>query len=188
MILQDFRNAKRIDDNIYDVEVETTEFGWIPMTIDTNNVETEFDYMVQLNQWIIDNLGLITDERPNEEAIYNNVLQQKIGENESNFSSTISVLTTAYTQNEINSWPKQETEARAYIADNNVSTPLLSQIATARGLTLTDLANRVIAKADTFAVGYGTALGDKQAVEDQIQTIVDSADDYATKINNLNNL
>lgn len=73
-----------------------------------------------------------------------------------------------YPLSEQQSWDKQETEARAWTADNTKATPLLSALAQARGLALADLAGRVIQKADAFAQMTGAIVGKRQRLEDQI--------------------
>ena len=68
----------------------------------------------------------------------------------------ISTLTATYPDREIATFDKQESEARAYAADATASTPLLSALAQARGIPLPDLVERVLAKADAFAVASGS--------------------------------
>lgn len=89
--------------------------------------------------------------------------------------TAMSVITFGYPEGEIKSWDKQEAEARALLADANASTPLLSAMASARGITVTDLATRVIAKADAFAVAAGAIIGKRQALEDQLNAIASDA-------------
>ena len=80
----------------------------------------------------------------------------------------IATLTATYPDREISTFDKQESEARAYAADPTASTPLLSALAEARGILLPDLAERVIAKADAFAVASGFIIGQRQALEDRL--------------------
>ncbi|WP_279030078.1 hypothetical protein [Bilophila wadsworthia] len=80
----------------------------------------------------------------------------------------LAVLTLSYPSREISTFDKQESEARAYTADATASTPLLSALATARGILLPDLVGRVLAKADAFAVASGTIIGWRQGVEDRL--------------------
>lgn len=81
---------------------------------------------------------------------------------------TIAVLTETYPDREIATFDKQESEARAYVADPMSSTPFLSALAVARGIPLSDLVRRVIAKADAFAVASGSIIGQRQALEDRL--------------------
>ena len=82
--------------------------------------------------------------------------------------ATIAVLTETYPDREIATFDKQESEARAYAADATASTPLLSALAEARGISLPDLVERVLAKADAFAVASGSIIGQRQALEDRL--------------------
>ena len=80
----------------------------------------------------------------------------------------IGTLTVTYPDREISTFDKQESEARAYAADPTASTPLLSALAQARGISLPDLVERVLAKADAFAVASGFIIGQRQALEDRL--------------------
>jgi len=82
--------------------------------------------------------------------------------------ATIATLTATYPDREISTFDKQEAEARAYAADPTASTPLLSALAKARGLELAELVRRVLIKADAFAVASGSIIGQRQALEDQL--------------------
>lgn len=85
--------------------------------------------------------------------------------------SAIAMLTATYPNREIATFDKQEAEARAYAADPaTAQTPLLSALAQARGIELPELVRRVIAKADAFAVASGSIIGQRQALEDRLDT------------------
>lgn len=66
-------------------------------------------------------------------------------------------------------WHEQEVEARSFLADPASETPVLSVIAAERDITLDDLAERVIAKADAFRAISALLAGRRQALEDQIE-------------------
>ena len=78
------------------------------------------------------------------------------------------ILTGTYPDREIRTFDKQESEARAYAADATASTPLLSALAQARGIPLSELVERVLAKADAFAVASGSIIGQRQTLEDRL--------------------
>ena len=80
----------------------------------------------------------------------------------------IATLTATYPDREISTFDKQENEARAYASDAMSSTPFLSALAQARGISLADLVKRVLAKADAFAVASGSIIGQRQALEDRL--------------------
>ena len=54
-----YRNAKEIKLNIYDVEINTLKFGWMPTTVNQNEQNTD-DYLDEASQWLIDNPNEIT--------------------------------------------------------------------------------------------------------------------------------
>ena len=96
---------------------------------------------------------------------------------------TIATLTATYPDREISTFDKQESEARAYTADATASTPLLSALATARGISLPDLVERVIAKADILAMASGSIIGQRQALEDRLDTCTTIEDVQAITVN-----
>ncbi|HSH71531.1 MAG TPA: hypothetical protein VK974_00615 [Methylophilaceae bacterium] len=83
----------------------------------------------------------------------------------------VSQITATYPASEVLSWPKQETEARLYANNMVADTPLLSALATARGIPLAELASRVILKADAFAQVSGTLIGKRQQLEDMLNAL-----------------
>ena len=96
------------------------------------------------------------------------VRQMKIREINAEADSALVFITNAYPQSERISWDKQEQEARAFLADNTYPTPLLSAIATGRGITVLEAATKVVTKADSYVVVAGAVFGQRQALEDQV--------------------
>jgi hypothetical protein len=80
----------------------------------------------------------------------------------------LATVKTSYPQGEVESWPQQVKEAEALAVDPQAAAPLLSAIATYRGLTVADLAARVSAKASAYAAASGAIIGKRQALEDAI--------------------
>ena len=76
------------------------------------------------------------------------------------------LLKASYPEGEVLSWYKQEAEARAVIAGETTATPFLSALAGERGLSLDELAARVIAKTDAYAERSGSIAGQRQRLED----------------------
>ena len=74
---------------------------------------------------------------------------------------------------EVSSWPKQEQEARALIsgAVTPAEVPLLSTLATARGVPLDILAQKVVEKADQHTLYMGQIIGTRQHLEDVLISI-----------------
>ena len=85
------------------------------------------------------------------------------------FESQFSALQSEYTQIEIDTFKTQEEEARAYTADPTAPTPMLSGIATARGITVDSLAMKVAENAQTYKLLAAPIMGKKQRLEDALK-------------------
>ena len=85
--------------------------------------------------------------------------------------SGISALQDGYPPGEVLSWSKQETEARAWVVNNDASTPLLDSLSAARSIDKADLVGRIIDKADAFALFSGALIGKRQALEDALNAL-----------------
>ena len=70
---------------------------------------------------------------------------------------------------ERDTWQQQEAGALAYQADPNTPTPLLTGIATQRGITVAELAQRVINNAAAWRAVAPDLCGQRQAAADQIE-------------------
>lgn len=75
-------------------------------------------------------------------------------------------LLVGYPQTEIESFYRQEKEALAKQANPKAETPMLEQIARARGVPLDVLIEKVIEKSNQFAVAIGIIIGKRQQFED----------------------
>lgn len=73
-----------------------------------------------------------------------------------------------YPQAEIDSFYRQEREAREWLANPSTPTPMLQAIAENRGVPLELLARKVIEKAEQVAVIMGHIIGTRQAFEDRL--------------------
>ena len=69
-------------------------------------------------------------------------------------------------------WAQQRTEAEAYQADNSAPTPMLSALATARGITLPEMVAKVVQAVNKYNTDVATLLANKQAVEKEIKQCV----------------
>ena len=100
------------------------------------------------------------------EATLEELKEAKLAEINSVYDEATSSLVSTYPQTELLTFDKQEAEARAYSADPSASTPFLSGLAKARGITLDDLVGRVIAKSEAFEAAVATLTGQRQRYED----------------------
>jgi antitoxin component HigA of HigAB toxin-antitoxin module len=92
----------------------------------------------------------------------------KLAEIKAACEAELSALQASYPESEVLSWDKQEREARDYQADSMASVPLITALAEARGVTVADLAGRIIQKADAYTATIGAVLGKRQKLEDQL--------------------
>lgn len=99
------------------------------------------------------------------------LILEKRAEINAAFEQSMQQITNGYPSNEVSSWSKQETEARAYIADNTAATPLIDALASGRGVNKEELVTRIIAKADLFAEISGTLIGRRQGLEDTLDAL-----------------
>ena len=91
-------------------------------------------------------------------------------------------LTRTYPDRELNTFDKQEAEARAWLADSGTPTPFLSALAAARGIELAELARRVVAKADALAAASGHLVGPRQRMEDALDACATVEDVLALEV------
>jgi hypothetical protein len=91
-------------------------------------------------------------------------------------AARLSAIRDSYPVDEVTSWSKQETEARAWTVDNAAPTPLLTAIAEARGVPFALLVEKVIEKSDLFATVSGQLIGARQQAEDRIGAAATPAD------------
>ena len=97
------------------------------------------------------------------------------------FSDEVNALKQGYVNDEVQSWAKQEIEAKAYILDNTSDTPLIKAIATARQIPIEILATKIIDKSNMVTARLGTLIGIRQHCEDLI-----SVASSIIEINNVN--
>lgn len=83
------------------------------------------------------------------------------------YAEAIASVCDPYPAAERETWSEQVEEAVA-VQDGSTDAPLLQAIADARGLTLTEIAQRVLAKRATYKAVVGPATGKRQKLEQQI--------------------
>jgi len=101
--------------------------------------------------------------------------QSKRTEINADFEKAMQHIVGSYPANEVSSWAKQETEARAYVANNSAATPLIDALAASRSVNKDELVTRIIAKADLFAGISGTLIGRRQGLEDDLDALPETA-------------
>lgn len=84
------------------------------------------------------------------------------------YEEAVNNLTEDISKDEKDTWVKQESEARAWVVDNNSPTPLLSAMCEARGCSLEYMVGKVIEKSDLYTAEVGRLLGEKQRKEKEL--------------------
>lgn len=101
---------------------------------------------------------------------------RKLAEIDIDFNAATDGMTAGWPQHEIQTWNKQEAEARAFIVDPNTPTPMLSTIAATRGLTVAELAQRVIRDADAFTTASAYYVGLRHQARQLVNALPDAGD------------
>lgn len=97
--------------------------------------------------------------------------------------AAMNLITSTYSENEKLSWPKQEAEAKALLADPDAPAPLLRGIADTRGIALTVLRDKVLANVEASEALTALILGTQQRYEDMVKaaTTVEEVQDIEVK-------
>lgn len=137
-----------------------------------SNVEEFEEEWKAVNAYAKAHPECVTEEQPYVPPVptFKEAKAAKLSEINKAADKIMAALISTYPDHEISTFDKQEAEARAYMADPTAPTPLLSALAKARGLSMDELVKRVIVKADAFAVASGYIIGQRQALEDQLDT------------------
>ena len=94
---------------------------------------------------------------------------QKLAQINEGCQHILDSLTATYPAAELLTFDRQEAEARSLLADTSSQAPFLTSLAAARGISVTDLAHKVIVKADLFSAASAFAIGQRQRYEDLLE-------------------
>ena len=136
-----------------ETEIELYQSEYIEYSEDSFEFDSNYNYKIKNNE-------VVKTERNDTSYLLNKA--------NADFETAISSLTSSVPISEISTWTKQEQEARAYLLDSNASTPFIDAICTARGCEKSYLVNKIIEKADEYAVAVGTLTGVRQKLEKEI--------------------
>lgn len=90
------------------------------------------------------------------------------------YQQAIAEMTPGYPDDERLTFDKQEQEARDWLADNSFPTPFVDALAAGRQMEKAELVDRIIAKADAFAIASGSLTGQRQRYEDLLKNAQDA--------------
>lgn len=111
-----------------------------------------------------------------------NAKAEKLAEINEGYEAVVRQLMPTYPDSERLTFDKQESEARAWQADNGAATPLLDALAAGRQMDKAELVQRVIAKADAFSAATGMLTGQRQRLEDALDAAKNLAEVRAIEV------
>jgi type II secretory pathway pseudopilin PulG len=127
----------------------------------------------------IDWSGMITAEQQAHQAA-KALLAGRITANINAYNAATMALTADYPQLEKDTWPTQNEEATAWVADPaGAATPWIDRAAAERGIDRDEYIRRTLIKARQFKVMSAFLTGRRQKYEDQIKAGNDPVLDYA---------
>lgn len=92
----------------------------------------------------------------------------KLAQINASYQETLDLITQATPQAEIQSWATQESEAKAYQANQEAQTPYIDSLAKARGVEKGELVAKILEKAQIFSTLSAALTGSRQKCEDAI--------------------
>ncbi|MFY9141464.1 hypothetical protein [Sulfuricurvum sp.] len=131
--------------------------------------DIEYENILNGGVWEIV-LGAVT-HIPNVLKTIAELKTKKLSTIKTDYENAVKVMTGNTDPAEMASWTKQEQEARAWIADNAVITPIIDNliIGRAMGESKADLVVKIITKADAYTVAYAQVLGAYHAKQKAIE-------------------
>lgn len=91
------------------------------------------------------------------------------------FEAAVFQLRRSYPESEVISWTKQESEARAWLANQSSPTPLIDALCAVRGVQKPELVSRIITKADAYTNAVGQMIGKRQRLEDMLEALTENS-------------
>ena len=98
-------------------------------------------------------------------AEYQEIESKKIREK---YAAMMADIVKPYLQTERETWPTQLKEANMYLADPHADVPLITALATHRGVALPDLVTWIKGNESVYRTAVGTILGMQQAELDAL--------------------
>ena len=156
-------------------QVHVTEDG--PVALPGNESSPTYDGPVSAG--IIDWSQMITAEQKDADAA-KTLLASRITANNTAYTEATKALTADYPQLEKDTWPTQNEQAAAWVADPaGAATPWIDRAAAERGIEREEYIRRTLIKARQFKVMSAFLTGRRQRYEDQIKAGNDPVLDYA---------
>jgi hypothetical protein len=89
------------------------------------------------------------------------------------------IVSARYGNLEQQSFEQQKSEAAAWTADNTASTPMLTTMSTARGITVSALVSKINTKVSEYNAAIATKLAEQKVLEDEVDALTTIAEAHA---------
>lgn len=152
-----------------------TQYGFARVTLTTPPTVDIGEYVVEVTPVETNGVYTQTFEKHQYDLATKKIL--KLQYFNKMFNDLIGQVKQSYPSTEVESWAKQEKEAREYLADNNVAAIIVRAIANARGVPVELLAQKIVEKADQYGSVVGNLIGTRQMLEDQINAATEETID-----------
>ena len=150
-------NYALLDGNIVTSFVQCSEVDIKGFNLPYIKLDKEIIYDANYTYTIDSNNKLVIDKRKDTTYLLDNINTE--------FENQVSAMLATVPKSEILSWPIQEREARAYLLDMNVHTPIIDAICKARNIDKQYFVEKIIVKADAYAQSIGNLIGRRQKQE-----------------------
>lgn len=100
-----------------------------------------------------------------------NARARKYAEINGGCEAALTALTATYPDRELLTFERQERESRALLARDASDVGHITAIAQGRGISVEELAQKVVAKAEAFSLASGALIGQRQAYEDALEAL-----------------
>ncbi|MDD5106062.1 MAG: hypothetical protein PHC49_10645 [Desulfuromonadaceae bacterium] len=87
------------------------------------------------------------------------------------YSRQLAHIASPYYPTERETWHVQQREAETYLADNTAAVPMLTALASARGITVAALVDKIMGNVNLFRTVSGQILGQQQAKLDSVANL-----------------
>lgn len=121
------------------------------------------------NGCIIEDCGDFYEVKKIPEKTIDQLKDRKLIEINMKYDEATAALVSTYPSTELLTFDKQELEATAWKEDNSIETPLIDMLVLGRGIEKADLVDRILKKAESFALATGYFTGLRQRYEDMLE-------------------
>ena len=136
-----------------ETEIELYQSEYIEYDKDSFEFDSNYNYKIENNE--------VVKTKRNDKAYL-------LSKANADFETAVASLTSSIPTSEIATWPDQKAEAKAWILDNSVATPLIDSICLTRECDKEYLVSKILAKNEYYSIEVGKLTGIRQKLEKEI--------------------